>query len=112
MEATQELKEWMETLKCPKCGSGKLMFGERGFNSKMAKWGMVIDAIGGGHGGGSSGILFGLLGKEKLEAQCVECGKRTPLKDFQTSKEPEPVSEFVGKKTWFNPKTGRREIEK
>ena len=87
LEATQELKDYLGTLKCPICGSGKLVFGTKAFNEDLGK-------LTGAAQGAASGPVGAFLGrmtgghsrKMVLEVGCVECGLMSSLKDWKNAR--------------------------
>lgn len=88
LEATQELKDYLGTLKCPICGSGKLVFGTKAFSPVQGN-----QAVTGAIVAGGIGSIIGRLGdklaqshKMVLEVGCVECGLMSSLQDWKTAK--------------------------
>lgn len=88
LEATQELKDYLGTLKCPICGSGKLVFGTKAFNEDLEKLTGAAMGAASGPVGALLGKVTGGLHRHKmvLEVGCVECGLIESLQDWKTAK--------------------------
>lgn len=118
LEATQELKDYLGTLKCPICGSGKLVFGTKAFNEDLGK-------LTGAAQGAASGPVGAFLGrmtgghsrKMVLEVGCVECGLIESLQDWKNAKpfdfgSDEDAEELEGLRLKFNELAGRSPKDK
>jgi DNA-directed RNA polymerase subunit RPC12/RpoP len=95
MELSQELKESLESLKCPRCGSGKLAFGNKGFSiGQTIAGGILVPGI---------GLLAGFIGRKKIEVGCADCGFRASLKNWRAIShyDDSPEAALTARKTWF-----------
>lgn len=56
---------------CPKCGSKNISYWKKGYNWGLAVLGFLFFNL--------IGLLFGLIGKDKVVFHCEDCGEEWSL---------------------------------
>jgi tellurium resistance protein TerD len=67
-QITEKIENQRNIILCPKCGSKNVFVSKRGFNASDACCGALLV--------GPLGLLCGQSGANKIERNCLDCGKK------------------------------------